>query len=195
MKEKMIETNPELDRFHASNGWLEFFKTTYGVRKTTTVISGKTSDASITTVKAWMKRLPELVKGYSRKDVLNIDKLGLFFRTLPQKGLVEKRKKGRGGKQSKKRRTVALFVAANGSKVCDPIVVWRSKKPCFFKKLKTIYRLHGVHYFANAKAWMTTEITEKVLKVLDKNKISKGGNVSFFLENTPSLIPTFFRKV
>ena len=69
---------------------------------TTTIISGKTSDASITTVKAWMERLPELVKDYSFKDVLNIDKLGLFFRTLPQKGLVEKRKKGRGGKQSKK---------------------------------------------------------------------------------------------
>ena len=33
---------------------------------------------------------------------------------------------------------------------------------------------------------MTTEITEKILKVLDKNKISKGGNVSFFLENAPS---------
>ena len=33
---------------------------------------------------------------------------------------------------------------------------------------------------------MTTEITEKILKVLNKNKISKGGNVSFFLENAPS---------
>ena len=33
---------------------------------------------------------------------------------------------------------------------------------------------------------MTTEITKKVLKVLDKNKISNGGNVSFFSENTPS---------
>ena len=181
MKEKMIETNPELDRFHASNGWLEFFKTTYGVRKTTTVISGKTSDASITTVKAWMKRLPELVKGYSRKDVLNIDKLGLFFRTLPQKGLVEKRKKGRGGKQSKKRRTVALFVAANGSKVCDPIVVWRSKKPRCFKKSKNIYHLHGVHYFGNAKAWITTEIMQEILKMLDEKMIAEGRNIFAFL--------------
>ena len=143
-----------------------------------------------------MERLPELVKGYALKDVLHMDKLGLNVKALPQKGLVEKEKKGRGENKVK---SDALShpssVAANGSKVCDPIVVWRSKKPCFFKKLKTIYRLHGVHYFANAKAWMTTEITEKVLKVVDKNKISKGGNVSFFLENTPSLIPTFFRKV
>ena len=28
IKEKIIETNPELDRFHASNGWLKAFKTT-----------------------------------------------------------------------------------------------------------------------------------------------------------------------
>ena len=105
-----------------------------------------------------MERLSELVKGYSLEDVLNMDELELFFKTLPQKGLVEKGKKGRGGKQSKKRCTVALFVAANGSKVCNPIAVWRSKKPRCFKKLKNIYRPHGVHYFANAKAWMTPGI-------------------------------------
>ena len=81
-----------------------------------------------------MEGLPELVKGYSHVGVLNMDELELFFKTLPRKELVEKGKKG--GKQSKKRRTVALFVAANGSKVCGPIVVWRSKKPRCFKKLK-----------------------------------------------------------
>ena len=49
-----------------------------------------------------MENFPELVKGYySLEDVLNIDELGLFFKTLPQKGLVEKGKKGRGGKKVK----------------------------------------------------------------------------------------------
>ena len=65
MKEKMIETNPELDGSHTSNGSLESFKTTYGIRETTAVISGEASDVPITTVKVWMERLPELVKGYS----------------------------------------------------------------------------------------------------------------------------------
>ena len=65
MKEKMIKTNPELDGFHASNRWLESFKTTYGIRETTTVISGEAGDVPITTaVKAWMERLPELAKDY-----------------------------------------------------------------------------------------------------------------------------------
>ena len=135
-------------------------------------ISGEAGGVPIKTFKAWMERLPELVKGYSLEDVLNMDELGLFFKTLPLKGLVEKGKKGRGGKQSKKPCTVALFVAANGSKVCDPIVVWRSKKPCCFKKLKNIYRPHGVFYFTNAKAWMTTEIMQEVFKMLDKRMIA-----------------------
>ena len=41
MKEKTIESNPELDKFHASNGWLGSFKTTYGIRETTTVKLGE----------------------------------------------------------------------------------------------------------------------------------------------------------
>ena len=85
----------------------------YGIRETTTVMSGETGDEPITTVKAWMERLPELVKGYSPEDVLYMNELELFFMTLPHKGLVEKGKKERGGKQSKKGCTVALFVAAN----------------------------------------------------------------------------------
>ena len=31
MKERMVEAVPELDRFHASNGWLESFKMSYGI--------------------------------------------------------------------------------------------------------------------------------------------------------------------
>ena len=87
---------------------------------------------------------------------------------MPQKGLAEKGKKGRGGKQSKKRSSVALFVAANSSKVSNAVVVWRSKKPRCFKKLKIIYRPHGVHYFAISKASMTTKTMKEFLNMLDK---------------------------
>ena len=102
------------------------------------------------------------------------------------KGLAEKGKKGRGGKQNKKRCTVALFVTANGSKVYDPIAACRPKKPRCFKKLKNIYHPHGFHYFANAKAQMTTEIMQEVLKMLDKKMIAEVRNVLLFLDNAPS---------
>ena len=130
----------ERDVFYASNGRLESFKTTYKIPGTITVISREAGAILITTVKAWMERVPHLVKWY--------------FRTLPQKGLVEKEEKGRGGKQSKKQCTVALFVAANGSKVFDPILVWKFQKSRCFAKLKNIYHPHGVHCFVNAKVWI-----------------------------------------
>ena len=65
-------------------------------------------------------------------------------------------------------------------------MVWRSKKPRCFKNLTNISRLHGVHYFENAKAWMTTEIIQELLKMLDKKMITEGRNVFLFLDNAPS---------
>lgn len=53
---------------------------------------GETGDVQITTVKAEMEKLPELI-GYLPEDVLNMDEPELFSHTLPQKSLVEKGKK------------------------------------------------------------------------------------------------------
>ena len=63
------------------------------MREPTTVKSGKAGDVPIITIKAWMVRFLELVKGYSFEDEINMNELELFFKTL--KGLVEKRKKER----------------------------------------------------------------------------------------------------
>ena len=46
-------------------------------RETTTTIAG---DVPVATVKAWMERLPELIKGYLPEGILNMDKLGYFSR-------------------------------------------------------------------------------------------------------------------
>ena len=58
--------------------------------------------------------------------------------------------------------------------------------PRCFKKLTKISRPHGVHYFANVKAWMTTEIMQEVLRILDKKMIAKGRKVLLFLDIAPS---------
>ena len=67
------------------------------------------------TVKVWLERLPNAVKDYEPCNQWNMDELGLFFETLPNKGLVEKEKSSRGGNQSKKRMTIPVFVAADDS--------------------------------------------------------------------------------
>ena len=53
-----------------------------------------------------------------------MDELGLFCETLPNKGLVEKKKSWSDGKQSKKYMTIAVFLDSDVSKLCNPIVMW-----------------------------------------------------------------------
>ena len=56
----MVEAVPELDRFHTIDGWLESLKMSYGIQETITTIAGEAGNVPITTVKAWIERLPEL---------------------------------------------------------------------------------------------------------------------------------------
>ena len=81
-----------------------------------------------------------------------MDELGLFVATFLYKGLVEKNKSSRGGKQSKKRMTVAVFVAADSSESCNPLAIWQSQLPRCFRKLTVPICPAGLHYFANAKS-------------------------------------------
>ena len=64
----------------------------------------------------WMEGIHELTAGYSSENVWNMDDSGWFFKTLPDKGLVEKDKQAEGDKKSKERLTIAFFVNAAGEK-------------------------------------------------------------------------------
>ena len=69
---------------------------------------------------------------------LEYGQIWLFFKALPNKGLVEKGKQAKGGKKSTQRLTVTFFVCAAGVKIDQPIVIWKSKPPCCFKKLQDL---------------------------------------------------------
>ena len=111
-------------------GW----KSRYGIRETR--ITGEADDVSVSAVRSWIERLPELVKDYKLEDVWNMDELGLFFKLLPDKGLIEKTKSKKGGKKSKVGLTAAFFVNAAGQKVDEPAIKWKSKKPRCFRNMK-----------------------------------------------------------
>ena len=64
-----------------------------------------------------------------------MDESGCFFKVLLDKRLVEKGKKGKGGKKSKQKFTIAFFVNAVREKIDEPVVIWKSKKPRCFKRL------------------------------------------------------------
>ena len=121
MNIKDLLKNPDLNDFKASEGWLEKWKLSYGIREKQ--ISGESLDVSEVTVGSWIERLRELCKGYHLKDIWNMDESGCFFKALPSKGLAHKGKKCKGGKKSKQRMTVAFFVSADGDKV-GKVITW-----------------------------------------------------------------------
>ena len=88
------------------------------------------------TIQSWIERLPELTSGYELRNIWKMDELGLFFKALPEKGLVEKSRRWKGGKKSKQRLTAAFFVAADGFKISEPFVISKSTSPRCFKNIQ-----------------------------------------------------------
>ena len=113
-------------------------------------------------LQSWRERLPEILEGYSERDVLNMDETGCFWKALPQRGFAQKGKMCKGGKKSK------LRVNALGEKELKPIVIWKSETP---RCLKGVDKSQlPVLYYHQPKAWMTSTIMHSVLTKLKRSR-------------------------
>ena len=120
----------------------------------------------------------EILNGYAKEDIYNLDETGCFWRSLPDKGFGEKGCKG--GKKSKHRVTVTFLVSAAGEKE-DPIVIWTSKTPRCFRGVAI--DLLPVKYFHQKKAWMTGDILHKILSDFNHKMIQQKRSVLLSMEN------------
>ena len=50
------------------------------------------------TVTSWKERLPEILEGYTKEDIYNLDETGCFWRALSTCGFGVKGKECKGGK-------------------------------------------------------------------------------------------------
>jgi len=104
------------------------------------------------------------MRGYEQRNVWNMNEIGQFFGSP----LIDERgKRCRGGKNSKERATWAFFVTASGEED-TPIVVGRSLNPRRFKSYKNNSRLCKCDYFSSSRAWMASEIFERVSFEVDE---------------------------
>ena len=165
-----------LKEFKASNGWINRFTKKFRISLKST--SGEAGYVSQTTVEEWLPKLKELIQSYDRKDVLNFDETGLFWKLLPKKSYVIKGSKHIGGKKSKKRITIALGCSFTSEKL-KPLIIGNPLNPRCFKDLKYDINSLGVHYFSNKTAWMTKIIFNKWLKKSIRNLEMKRGMYCF----------------
>lgn len=113
-KAKEIAIKLGKPNFKGSRGWLDKWKKRFNIKELK--VCGESGDVEGATVESWKERLPEIVQGYEKDDIWNMDETGLFWRALADKGFGLKSKHCKGGKKMKQRLTIAFFVTATGRK-------------------------------------------------------------------------------
>jgi hypothetical protein len=73
----------------------------------------------------------------------------------------------------------------SGSEKLKLLIIGKSKNPCCFKNIKSL----DVDYESNKKAWVTSEIYEKLLLKLDKLFAAQRRNILLFVDNYPAHPP------
>ena len=150
--ERLGKTN-----FKGSQGWLDKWKLRYNIKQVK--VCGKLGDVRGETIDSWKERLLEILHGYAKEDIWNMDDTGVFWQALPDRGFGSKGRQYKGGKKSKQRVTIAFFVSAAGKKE-KPIFIWKSESPRCLRRFDK--SLLPVHYFIQSKTRMTGEIMEAV---------------------------------
>ena len=192
-KARQIATCLGKHDFKGSNGWLEKWKKRYNIKQLR--ISGESGDVQGPTVDSWRERLPEIVAGYARDDIWNIDETGLLWKALPDLGFGVKGKECRGGRKSKQRFTVAFFVTASGKKE-RPVVIWKAENPRCLKRFDKA--LLPVDYYSQKKAWMDGKILESILTKLNHRLSSSSRSIILLMDNAgchPEDLKTKFRNI
>ena len=179
-----------IEEFEASCGWLQKFL--FRHQLSSAVLCGEGAEVRPETVDNWKAKLPDLLKGYSPKDIYNCDETGLFFRTLPSRSYVSKTDSAKNGKLAKDRITVLLASSMAGDKL-RPLVIGKSANPrCFSQRSK---RQMEITYESNSKAWMTSEIFTRWLNRLNNKMILQDRKILLFMDNCGAHPPTTLSNI
>ena len=169
-----------MDDFKASEGWIHKFKSRHQIQSRS--ISGESKSVNIQVVEDWKAQIPDIIGGYSAKDIFNCDESGLFYKTTSQKSLVMPNDGRHGGKKYKERVTMLLACSMSGEKV-KPLIVGKTANPRALKGANK--EKMPVAYAAQSNAWMDGELFEHWLQKFDAD-VGRGQpnrRVLLFMDN------------
>ncbi|XP_004598522.2 tigger transposable element-derived protein 4 [Ochotona princeps] len=165
--------------FKCSNGWLDRFKSRYGLvfRAQPVEATGLSVDPST----VWHQNiLPYYLNDYHPKNVFNIEETGLLYRMLPTNTFAFKGETCSVGKLYKDRITLAVGANMDGSEKLPLLVIGKNKNPQCFKGITSL----PVHYAAHRMAWMSSDIFQQWMQKLDEKFQAQQRRVVVFVESS-----------
>ncbi|XP_008852484.1 tigger transposable element-derived protein 4 [Nannospalax galili] len=167
--------------FKCSNGWLDRFKSRYGLVFRAQPV--ETTGVSIDPSTVWYQNvLPYYLNDYQPKNVFNIKETGLLYRMLPTNTFAFKGETCSVGKLYKDRITLAVGTNMDGSEKLPLLVIGKNQTPHCFRGIKSL----PVHYEAHRMAWMTSAIFEQWMQKLDEKFQAQQRRVVIFVDSFPA---------
>lgn len=143
-----------------SNGWLAGFKQRHGIRGR--IRYGEAAGVDEAAIAEQLAAVQAIARQYPPHDCYNCDETGLFYKSLPDRGLGTSRKSGH--KADKSRITAHFCCNADGS---DKVPIWfignAANPRCFGAASVQLSALNCV-WRSNGKAWMTSQLMIDWLK-------------------------------
>ncbi|POW18762.1 hypothetical protein PSHT_05563 [Puccinia striiformis] len=172
-----MEKIPSEEWLNLSQGWLTRFKARHGLQSFTK--HGEAAQADKEVIAEERTRVSELIQGFARKDIWNMDETRLFYSMPPDRGLAKE--KCSGLKASKTRITIAVTTNSDGSEKLPLLIIGKWAKPKAFKKKSGLSL--GFDYHFNKRAWMTTEIFHEWIGRFNCEMRSQKRNILLLVDN------------
>lgn len=175
---KKVASKLSIKDFCASNGWLDRFKSRHNLLFKN--ICGETKSADKSSLDEFYSAYDEHVLEYGQRNIFNCDETALFIKNLPSKSFVEKSDSCKGAKQIKEKITLFLCCSLEGEKL-EPLIIGKYKNPRCMKNFNL--KDFRVLYFSSKNAWMTTEIFQTWLTMLNAEMIKQSRKIVLVLDN------------
>lgn len=166
--------------FKYSNGWLNNFKSRYGIKEHTLV--GERGSVKMVDVQKGRVDLKTITSQYTLDDIYNFDETALFYRLPPNKTLASCSVSGK--KESKERITLGVCCNASGTDKAKLVFISKFARPLCFGKL--FDPNNTVHYYNNQKAWMTMLFFEDWLSKFNQKMKLKNKKALLLVDNASS---------
>ena len=142
-------------------------------------ISGESKSVTEEMTALWTETtLPTILSLYPLENIFNADEFGLFYQCLPNKTLHLKGEKCSGGKHSKIRLTGLAAGNAYGERLLM-FVIRKANLPKRFEGVKNL----PCRYRAQRKSWMTAELFEEWVRLLDRKFSAANRKIALIIDN------------